>query len=177
MTSRLVLSLLLAAVSAVALNWGFFRQHEQASALPPLSPRRPLHSLWLLFSSWRWLVGFLVGIGGWVLYVGALAFGPLSLVQATSAGGIGVLALLVWRWGGIQLVGREWIGVVLSVAGLVLLGISLLGRGGNVQHWHGHGSWIAVTLWMAASAAFAAVSAGPARRAFASGAGLPLRRW
>jgi hypothetical protein len=166
-SGTLVLSLLLAAVSALALNWGLFRQHEQASALPPLSLRRPLRSLLLLFSSWRWLVGFVVGIGGWALYVGALAFGPLSLVQATSAGGIGVLALLVWRRGGILLVRHESLGVSLSVAGLVLLGISLLGRSGNTRHWHGHGSWVVVAVWMVVSAACAAVAAGPARRAFA----------
>lgn len=115
MTGKLALSLLLALASTVALNWGFYRQHEQASTLPPLSLRRPLHSLRLLLSNLRWLVGFLVGIGGWIFYVAALAFGPLSLVQAVSAGGIGVLALLVWRWGDLALAPREWIGVGISI--------------------------------------------------------------
>ena len=34
------------------------------------------------------------GVGGWVFYVAALALAPLSLVQAASAGGIGLLAVL-----------------------------------------------------------------------------------
>jgi hypothetical protein len=55
--------------------------------MPPLSLRRPLASLRLLFAHKGWLIGFLAGIGGWVLYVAALALAPLSLVQATSAGG------------------------------------------------------------------------------------------
>ena len=166
-----MLALLLALASAVALNWGFYRQHEQASTLPPLSLRRPLHSLVVLFSNVRWLVGFLVGILGWGFYVTALAFGPLSIVQAASAGGIGVLALLVFRFGGVALARREWIGVGISISGLVLLGLSLLGRSGNAQHWGHHSSWVSVAAWIAASAVLAAALAGPGARLLAAGAG------
>jgi drug/metabolite transporter (DMT)-like permease len=174
MSVRLALSLLLAAGSAIAFNWGFFAQHEQAAKLPPLRLRRPLRSLWLLFSNPRWLLGFLVGIGGWGLYVGALAFGPLSLVQAVSAGGIGILALLVWRIGGVRLSRRELIGVGLSLGGLVLLGVSLVGQGGNTHHLGSKGSWITIALWMAASAVLAGIAAGPGRSLLTSGAGLGI---
>ena len=95
MTPKIGAGLALAVGSAFALNWGFFVQHRAAAKLPPLTVRRPLRSLRMLFSNLRWLRGFAVGIGGWVLYVAALALAPLSLVQAASAGGIGVLALLV----------------------------------------------------------------------------------
>jgi hypothetical protein len=89
MTGGVGAGLVLALGSAAALNWAFFRQHGAASTLPPLSLRRPLHSLVLLARSPSWLVGFLVGLGGWALYVGALRLAPLSLVQAASAGGSG----------------------------------------------------------------------------------------
>ena len=81
---RLVLGLLLALGSAIALNWGFFAQHGAASALPPLPPAYRSARCGL-FASRRWLAGFLVGIAGWALYVAALAFAQLSLVQATSS--------------------------------------------------------------------------------------------
>lgn len=174
MNSRLLLALLLALASAAALNWGFYRQHEQASTLPPLSLRRPFRSLGVLFGNVRWLAGFLVGILGWAFYVGALAFGPLSLVQAASAGGIGILALLVWRWGGVSLARREWLGVAVSIAGLVILGISLLGRGGNAHHWGNRGSWPAITFWLVGSALLAGFFAGPGRRLVVAGAGLGI---
>jgi len=61
------LGLALAAASAVAINGGYRLQHAAASALPPLSLRRPLHSLWSLFRSRRWSIGFFGGIAGWVL--------------------------------------------------------------------------------------------------------------
>jgi len=68
----IALGLVLAVVSAVAINGGYGLQHASASALPPLSLRRPLRSLESLFRSGAWSLGFFAGIGGWVLYVVAL---------------------------------------------------------------------------------------------------------
>ena len=163
MTADVGLGLLLALGSAAALNWGFFAQHGAASALPSLSPRRPFRSLRLLFGARRWLAGFSVGLGGWVLYVAALALAPLSLVQATSAAGIGLLALLVHATG-TPLERREWKGVGVSMVALALLGASLSGgtTSGNA------GALTGVALWILASAAAAAVAA----RLLGAGAGL-----
>jgi hypothetical protein len=166
-------SFVLAALSALALNWGYFAQHQQASKLPPLTLRRPVRSLALLFSDPRWVAGFTIGIAGWVLYVGALSLGSLSLVQAASAGGIGVLALLVWRLGGVRLSRREWRGVALAVAGLVLLAISLVGRG-TTHPFTAHASSAGVATWMAVSAVVAVAFAGPLGRRLAAGAGLGI---
>jgi hypothetical protein len=163
----------LAAGSALALNWAYFTQHQRASSLPPLSVRRPIRSLLLLFSDRRWLAGFTIGIGGWVLYVAALSLGTLSLVQAASAGGIGILALLVWRLGGVRLSGREWSGVGLAIAGLVLLAVSLAGS--HTTHpFAAHASWGGVAAWMAVSGFLAAAFAGPLSRRLAGGAGLGI---
>ncbi len=169
MSAGLAGGLALALGSAVALNWGFFAQHRVASTLPPLSPRRPLRSLRLLFSNRRWLAGFVAGLGGWALYVAALALAPLSLVQATSAGGIGVLALLVERTTEARLSAREWAGVGLAIAGLCALGTSLAGHRPADRH----GSAIAVGAWVAASLALAAIAPWrlPGGPAFGIGAG------
>src|SRR5439155_10746868 len=91
------LGLVLALASAFALNWGWLAQHGAARDLPALSLRRPLGSLRLLFGDRAWLTGFVVGLAGWALYVAALALAPLSLVQGTSAGGVGLLAALAHR--------------------------------------------------------------------------------
>jgi hypothetical protein len=170
MTSGLGLGLLASLASAFALNWGFFAQHGAASALPPLSTRRPLHSLRLLFMSRRWLFGFIVGLGGWALYIAALTVAPLSLVQAVSAGGIGVLALLVHFRGGDHLSRAEWLGIGSAVLGLVLLGASLVGRppAGN------EASPSALGPWLLGSAAVAALAAGPGGLVLSVGAGLGI---
>ncbi|TMK80447.1 MAG: hypothetical protein E6G45_00750 [Actinobacteria bacterium] len=171
MTVSLALGLALALASAVALNWGFFTQHGAAAGMPRLTVRRPLRSLMLLFASRRWLAGFATGIAGWALYVAALALAPLSLVQAVSAGGIGVLALLVRRATGIRLSGRESAGTALAVGGLALLGASLAGRsaGGSSSS-----SWVAIVVWISASLLAAGLAAGFGEWALAAGAGLGM---
>jgi hypothetical protein len=155
MTAALLGGLALALASAGALNWGYFAQHQAAVRLPKLSLRRPIHSLVVLFVDRRWLVGFLVGIGGWVLYVAALKLAPLSLVQATSAGGIGLLALLAWRATGTRPQTGELAGVGAALLGLVLLCASLAG-----QHGAGRQASIAsVVLWLVLSAGAAGMLA------------------
>src|SRR5207253_425619 len=57
-TLRLAGGLVLALGSALALNWSYFVQHGAAASLPPLTLRRPLHSLAALFGNRRWLIGF-----------------------------------------------------------------------------------------------------------------------
>jgi hypothetical protein len=161
----------LALVSAACLNWSFLRQHDTVSALPALSVRRPILSLRMLFANPRWLVGFTVGLAGWALYVTALRLAPLSLVQAVSAGGIGLLALLVERTTATRLSRREWTGVAAAVAGLVLLGLSLAG---GVQTSGDHHAAGAVGLWVVGSLAAAVLLVGPVAPRLACGAGLGL---
>jgi hypothetical protein len=161
----------LALLSAACLNWGFVRQHGTVSQLPPLSVRRPTASLRLLFADMRWLAGFAAGIGGWALYVVALRMAPLSLVQAVSAGGIGLLALLVERTARARLSRRERGGVAAAVIGLALLGLSLVGGGGTGGH---HGAVTAVGAWVAVSLLAAGLAAGPLAARLGGGAGFGL---
>ncbi len=170
MTPQLIGGLALALGSSAALNWGYLVQHGAAAKLPQLTLRHPVRSLRSLFSDLTWLIGFSTGIGGWAMYVAALWLAPLSLVQATSAGGIGLLALLVQRRSGQRLPPGNWAAVGLAIAGLVLLGISLAGgsSAGTTP------SGLQVGAWIVASFALAALAAGPASRAVAAGAGLGL---
>jgi hypothetical protein len=162
-TWKIAVGLVLALASAGALNWGYYAQHGAAASLPPLSLRRPLRSLAALFGNRRWLAGFFTGIAGWVLYVVALTLAPLSLVQACAAGGLAILA----AFAGVRS-RAERLAVATSVAGLVLLAVSLAG---TVTGSHA-GSLNEAAVWMLASAAAAAIVAGPAAGLVAGGAGL-----
>ena len=160
--------LALALASAFALNWGWIVQHGAAAALPPLALRHPLRSLRSLFGDLRWVVGFVGGLGGWALYIGALALAPLSLVQATAAGGLGILALLAHRRGAL-LTRRDRLAVLVSTGGLVLLAISL--AGGTASGRHAGVAAIAVWLVVSTVASGAGVLGGAA---LAPGAGLGI---
>jgi hypothetical protein len=141
--------LTLALLSAIALNWGWLEQHGATQSMPPLALRRPLWSLRQLFTDRAWLVGFVIGLTGWAFYVAALALAPLSLVQATAAGGIGVLAALAHRRGH----AGQWPAVLVAVGGLALLGVSV--AGGSP-----HSSTVSVAAlaaWLSGSAILAAL--------------------
>ncbi len=84
--------LALAFVSAVITNTAYSLEHDAATALPPLSPRRPLHSVRFLIRDRRWLAAFGAETAGWLMYVAALRLAPLALVQAVVASGVAVLA-------------------------------------------------------------------------------------
>ena len=99
-------------------------------------------------------------------YIVALALAPLSLVQAVSAGGIGILAALAHRRGEL-VTRRHWAAVALSGSGLLLLGVSLAG-GTVTASPPGIG---ALAAWLTVSGAVAALmTLGGAR--LAAGAGL-----
>jgi len=151
---KLALALAATLASSCALNVGYLLEHGAVGKLPPLTIRSPITSLRRLLGSRRWVLGFAIESFGWALFVLALALAPLSLVQATAAGGIGILALLVSRVTNVPLSPHERLGVVIAVAGLVLLGISLAGGHGE----GGGAGYLTVGLWIGASAVAALVS-------------------
>jgi drug/metabolite transporter (DMT)-like permease len=75
------------------------------------------------------LVGWIVAIVAWGLHVGALSLAPLSIVQAVLSGGLVFLAVLAERFFGFHLGRRQWVGVTITAAGLVVIGLT--GGGAN----------------------------------------------
>jgi drug/metabolite transporter (DMT)-like permease len=140
-------------VSALAVNWAYTREHDAAAQLPPLSPRRPFRSLRVLLRSRAWLIAFGAETAGWLVYVTALHIAPLSLVQAVSASGIAVLALLTVRGHPGRLSRHERIAVLLALVGLVFLAVSLVGTEPASHTPHP----AAVVVWLAAAAGGAVV--------------------
>lgn len=147
-------AVLLTFVSVLAINWAWIREHDAASALPPLSVRRPRKSLTMLLTNRSWIGGFAAESGGFLCYVGAVTLAPLALVQSLSAGGLGILAFLSSRMAGIRLTRRELVGVGVAVLGLVFLGISLAGATGQGDE----GVWGGILVWLAASVAIVGVA-------------------
>jgi len=159
-------ALFLALLATALTNIAYQREHDAAALLPALSLRRPLWSARVLLADRRWLLGFALESGGFLLYVAALALASLALVQSMGAGGIGVLAFVSARVARRRLSRRELNGVLLSVAGLLTLAISL--AGGSAEG--GNGSTFAIAVWLGASAAVALAMLAFASRAIGSAA-------
>ena len=120
----MILGLLLALASAVATNLAFLLKYRGAVVVPPIRARYPLRSAATLFRSKWFAIGWLVAILAWVLHVGALALAPLSIVQAVLSGGLVFLAVLAERFFDFQLGRWQWFGVLITAAGLAVIGLT-----------------------------------------------------
>jgi hypothetical protein len=133
LSAPVALGLLLALATAFASVAGFLYKFRGANEAPAVDMRRPVHSTFVLFKSPVYTLGIVIALGGWFTHVGALALAPISLVQATVAGGLVLLTVVADRMFGISVSRREWIGVALCAAGLAILAATI-GNTANSAH-------------------------------------------
>jgi drug/metabolite transporter (DMT)-like permease len=119
-----IVGLALAVACAVGTSVAFLFKHRGAVLAPPVSVRHPLRSGVDLFRSRWFAVGWIVAVGAWALHVGALALAPLSIVQAVLSGGLVFLAVFAERFFGFRLGRRQWAGVIITAAGLAVIGLT-----------------------------------------------------
>ena len=119
-----ILGLALALACALATNVAFLFKHRGAVLAPPVRVRHPLRSAAELFRSTWFAVGWAVAVGAWGLHVAALALAPLSIVQAVLSAGLVFLAVLAERFFGFRLGRRQWTGVIITAAGLAIIGLT-----------------------------------------------------
>ncbi|HEV3228795.1 MAG TPA: hypothetical protein VGY97_04915 [Solirubrobacteraceae bacterium] len=124
--------MILALATALGTNVAFLFKHRGAVRAAPVQGRHPLRSAADLFRS-RWFsIGWAVALVAWALHVGALSLAPLSIVQAVISGGLVFLAVLAERFFGFRLERRQWIGVMITAAGLGVIGLTVSSPG--AQH-------------------------------------------
>jgi drug/metabolite transporter (DMT)-like permease len=120
----MVFGLLLALASALGTNIGFLLKQRGAVLAPPIRLRHPLASAAGLFGSKWFLLGWVVALLAWLLHIGALALAALSSVQVVLSGGLVFLAVLAERFFGFHLGRRQWAGLTVTTAGLVIIGVT-----------------------------------------------------
>src|SRR5919206_2069943 len=133
-TVSLNLGILLALACAVATQLGFLYKHRGANAAPTVEIRHPLRSGRALFASKWFAIGFGIAVAAWFFHVAAMAFAPLSVVQAVLSTGVVILAVLAERLFGFEVGRRQWVGVGLTALGLVLLVVTLPQAPGSHSH-------------------------------------------
>ena len=110
---------------AFATNLGFLYKYRGANDAATVSMAHPWRSAADLFRSKWFAIGMAVAVGAWGLHVAAMAMAPMSLVQSVLAGGVVLLAVMAERLFGYCVGPRQWWGVALTAAGLVMLGVTL----------------------------------------------------
>ena len=119
------IGILLALACAFMANLAFFYKHRGANSVAKVQVRHPLRSARTLYSSKWFALGMLIATASWVLHAAALALAPMSVVQVALAGGVVFIAVMAERQFGFQVGRRQWVGLSLTAAGLVLLGVTL----------------------------------------------------
>jgi drug/metabolite transporter (DMT)-like permease len=119
------LGILLSLACAFVANLGFFYKYRGANSVAKVQVSHPLRSARALYSSKWFVLGMLTATASWGLHVAALALAPMSVVQVALAAGVVFIAVMADRLFGFEVGRRQWIGLSLTAAGLVLLGLTL----------------------------------------------------
>ncbi|HEY1282828.1 MAG TPA: DMT family transporter [Acidimicrobiales bacterium] len=136
----------LAVVSAFAYTLGLALQQKANLATVGAGTRRS--TVWRVVSSRWWVLGFVLGVGGFVLHGMALAVGSLTLVQVLQVSQIVFMVPLSAWVARVALRRRDWVGGAL--VGLGLLGLLLALSPGQDTRQGTVGSWTAVSIGSAA---------------------------
>ena len=149
MSVSVALGLVFALLTAFGSVAGFLYKFRGARSAPPVDLRKPIHSTIVLFRSPVYSLGIAIGLSSWLVHVGALALAPISLAQATVAGGLVLLTVVAEQLFGIEVTRREWIGVTLTAAGLAALAATL---DGDAHSAHSHYATGTLTVFLLATA-------------------------
>src|ERR1700751_1944344 len=128
------LGILLALVCAFVANLGFFFKYRGANSVPKVRIMHPLRSARELYSSRWFTIGMLIATSSWGLHVAALSMAPMSVVQVSLAAGMVFIAVMAERMFGFQVGRRQWLGLLATAGGLILLGVTLPASHGSHSH-------------------------------------------
>jgi drug/metabolite transporter (DMT)-like permease len=121
----LELGILLSLLCAFVANLAFFYKYRGANSVAKVNISHPFRSARALYSSKWFTLGMLTATASWGLHVGALSLAPMSVVQVTLAAGVVFIAVMAERLFGFEVGRRQWLGLMLTATGLVLLGVTL----------------------------------------------------
>lgn len=175
MSLSVQIGLLLALATAFASVLGFLYKHRGAVQSERVDMRRPLRSSFALFRNPWYVLGVVIALVGWGFHVGALALAPISLVQATIAGGLVLLTVTADRLFAHRVTRREWIGVGLAGLGLAFLAATLGDTAGSAHSDYEPGRLLAYLVAVAGGAVlipFLAVGGPREGIVFAASAGM-----
>jgi hypothetical protein len=134
LTMTLDIGILLALACAFVGNLGFFYKYKGANSVPKVHILHPVRSTRELYSSKWFALGMIIATASWGLHVAALALAPMSVIQVSLAGGVVFVAVMAERMFGFTVGRRQWAGLMLTAAGLVLLGVTLPTMHGAHSH-------------------------------------------
>src|SRR4051794_41934034 len=93
----MILGIFPALLCAVMTQLGFLYKHKGANEAATVDVRHPWRTVKSLFAQRWFAIGMAVATSAWFFHVAALAFAPLSVVQAVLSNGVVLLAGMAER--------------------------------------------------------------------------------
>lgn len=107
--------------ATLAIQLGYFLWKIAADELPRIGTA-PAGTVALAFvTNWKWMLGLVLTVVGWLFFVKATDLGEVSIVQPLMSVGDMFLVLLAITFLHERLGRVEWVGLALTVGGAVLL--------------------------------------------------------
>jgi drug/metabolite transporter (DMT)-like permease len=114
----------LAMVASTALTVGLYFMKRAAERLPSLGGGWRPSAWWAFVRDGWWMLGLVLQLGGYGLYLAVIRHAPLSIVHTALNGGIAFFVVLAMIGLGERVRRWEWIGIGAVVTGLIALGLS-----------------------------------------------------
>jgi uncharacterized membrane protein len=123
----IVLAVILALVATTMINYSGYMQKRELDKLPLIGSQKPLQTVKAFIQCRPWLEAQGLQLAGTLIKAVAVGLAPLSVVQPINTAGIAVLAVLAITKLGEKPSLSDWLGIGTIVAGLIMLGRSLIG--------------------------------------------------
>ncbi|MDY6796554.1 MAG: hypothetical protein SWK76_14945 [Actinomycetota bacterium] len=123
----LALAIILALIATTMINYSGYMQKRELDKLPLIGSQSPWETARTFVKCRPWLEAQGLQFGGTFIKGLALGLAPLSIVQPINTAGIALLAVLAITRLGEKPTLADWLGIGTIIAGLVMLGRSLIG--------------------------------------------------
>ncbi len=124
---KLAIGVSLALAATILINYSSYLQKRQLGFLPRIGEEGVIKTIRAFLACTPWLAAQGLQIGGAWLHNVAVAFAPLSVVQPINAAGICLLVFLAITRLKEKASVVDWLGIVSIVAGVLMLGVTLVG--------------------------------------------------
>lgn len=166
-------ALLVAITASVLINWAIYLQKKAVLDLPEVKAKLSWELIRAFITNKPWLLAQMANVSGFALYVVALSIAPVSIVEPIIASGVVIPALLSMRNLGEKPRSLDFVGMSMSILGVILIGLSLLKGLPEDELIHPYEVWVIAGVLFALAAAVPLLMKGSPNRQ-AAGLGISV---
>ncbi len=147
----LAIAVVMALIATTMINYSGYMQKRELDQLPLIGSQKPLETVKAFFKCRPWLEAQGLQFAGTFIKGIAVGLAPLSVVQPINTAGIAVLAMLAITKLGERPTISDWLGIGTIIAGLIVLGRTLIGVPSKAFSYNPFVLWFFVIFFFASA--------------------------